>query len=462
MTTFAASVTIVDLPAGTTVTGNELFEAVQTSNSVGQSVQLSLTQMLSLPSANSFVKTVGTSLATTGTTTAIVAFVANAGIGSTQLGALAVQQSNITSGAVGSTQLGALAVQQSNITSGAVGSTQLANNAVGTAQLATSIGLTGTLSVIGTASFSGGIVATGTLNQVGTSILTGVFNVVGTTLFTSAFGVVGTTQFTSSFNVNGTANFTSTFFNVVGTATFTSDFNVIGSATFTSNVFQVIGTTQFTSNIFGVVGTSIFTGSLVLASQSSGVANFLQVSATGVVGTASPNFVLLNTLLPNNVASTNDTSSFTSTYRNYLVMFDNVCPATQTTTLQITLATSGSAFTTSGYVSIAQINVSSVLVTDTSTAALLLTGTRSTTQLQTSTVNGVNGYIRLFNPSGSVANKALEGRVTYPTPGALGTTTLAMSVVNGMFSNASPVTGINFAFNSGNIQTGTIRIYGMT
>jgi hypothetical protein len=46
MTTFAASVTIVDLPVGTTVSGLELFEAVQTFGGVGQSVQLSLTQMM--------------------------------------------------------------------------------------------------------------------------------------------------------------------------------------------------------------------------------------------------------------------------------------------------------------------------------------------------------------------------------------------------------------------------------
>ena len=41
---FAASVTIVDLPLGTTVTGIELLEAVQTTNGVGQSVQLSVNQ----------------------------------------------------------------------------------------------------------------------------------------------------------------------------------------------------------------------------------------------------------------------------------------------------------------------------------------------------------------------------------------------------------------------------------
>ena len=40
--------TIVDLPAGTTVSGLELFEAVQTVSGIGQSVQLSLSQMMAV------------------------------------------------------------------------------------------------------------------------------------------------------------------------------------------------------------------------------------------------------------------------------------------------------------------------------------------------------------------------------------------------------------------------------
>lgn len=46
MTTIPAVVTIPDLPAGTSVTGTELFEAVQTSGGVGNSVKLTLSQMV--------------------------------------------------------------------------------------------------------------------------------------------------------------------------------------------------------------------------------------------------------------------------------------------------------------------------------------------------------------------------------------------------------------------------------
>jgi len=656
MTTFAASVTIVDLPVGTTVTGAELFEAVQTSNNVGQSVQLSLTQMMTLgglptggatgtilnKSSGSNYSTqfsnitnfvaVGTALATTGSATSIVAYVPNQ----------------------------------------AILSTQIANNAVGTNQIASSLGIASTLSVgtnlnvlgtatiagietvTGTATFNGGIVGNGTLNIIGVSTFTGnisaivngttgfdvnygttnatsinsaaspirligptngfpalllqaygsgfpflgqsvasgtvsapspvatgsvigafnnsvyngsgysiasqivanalnqpsatdnsgymdfkatpsggtsplevmriqasggvsigtttdpgigklvvnsgilvnsgtvtftsAFNVNGTALFTSgAFGVVGTTQHTGTFNVvgtstltgsffvNGTTLFTSSSFGISGgPSVFTSNLTVVGSAQYTSGTFGVNGSAQqFTSSgTFGinaattifttalsVIGTTNITGAFVLGNNNT--TGVLVSSGTGVVSAAG-GLVLLNTLSPSAIASIADTSSITSAYRNYLIMMDTVCPATQTTTLQITLATSGTAYTTAGYVSIAQTNVSSIIVTDTTTAVWLVNGTRSTTQLQTSTVFGVSGVIKLLNPSSSTNAKTMIGQVTFPTPGAIGTTTVAQAEINGYFNNAAPVTGINFAFNSGNIATGTIRIYGLT
>lgn len=59
MTTFAASVTIVDLPVANTLTGAELFEAVQTSGfSTGQSVQVSLNAMKTAIFSNFFNSTV--------------------------------------------------------------------------------------------------------------------------------------------------------------------------------------------------------------------------------------------------------------------------------------------------------------------------------------------------------------------------------------------------------------------
>jgi len=54
MTTFAASVTIVDLPAGTTLGGTELFEAIQTTGGVGQSVQVQANLIANLVATSAF------------------------------------------------------------------------------------------------------------------------------------------------------------------------------------------------------------------------------------------------------------------------------------------------------------------------------------------------------------------------------------------------------------------------
>ncbi len=371
----------------------------------------------------------------------------------------------------------------------------------------------GAFNVIGTATFTGIHNVIGTTNFTGGAfnLTTVAFNVNGTALFTSAqFGVVGTATFTSNaFNVIGTTNFTggawnatAVGFNVNGTTTFTAArFGVIGTALFTANLFNVVGTSQFTggggfnvngtalftSGTFGVVATSLFTGTFGIVGTtlvtgivgvvgSSILTGTLTVSGTTVltsvgtgvlianagIVTSAGGMVLLATLSPNNVASTNNTSVFTSAYRTYEITFDNICPATQTTTFQMTVSTTGNAYVSGGYISVAMCNVSSVIVTDTSTSVLLLSGVRATTQLLTSTLQGLSGSIKLFNPAATTYNKHIVGATSFATPGAIATTTLAQVQVNGQFNLSTALNGVNFAFSSGNIQTGVIKIYGQT
>ncbi len=378
--------------------------------------------------------------------------------------------------------------------------------------------LTGTYNVIGTSAFTGG-----NFNVNGTTQFTStLFNVAGTTTFTAAqFGVIGTATFTANaFNVVGTTNFTGGAFNATavginfnGTTTFTAArFGVIGTALFTANLFSVVGTSQFTgvtniagttnitgfltnvgtaqftggsflvngsalftsgtfgivgttlvTGIVGIVGSSILTGTLTVSGTTvlTSVGTGVLIANAGIV-TSAGGLVLLATLSPNNVASTNNTSVFTSAYRTYEITFDNICPATQTTTFQMTVSTTGNAYVSGGYISVAMCNVSSVIVTDTSTSVLLLSGVRATTQLLTSTLQGLSGSIKLFNPAATTYNKHIVGATSFATPGAIATTTLAQVQVNGQFNLSTALNGVNFAFSSGNIQTGVIKIYGMT
>ena len=75
----------------------------------------------------------------------------------------------------------------------------------------------------------------------------------------------------------------------------------------------------------------------------------------------------------------------------------------------------------------------------------------------------MNGFIKIFNPSATNNIKFVTGQTSFQTPGGPGQNTLAMANTNGYWANtANPLTGIAFLFSSGNIQTGTIKIYGMT
>jgi len=288
----------------------------------------------------------------------------------------------------------------------------------------------------------------GTATVTGTTILNGGLQVSGTALVTGTFGQVGTSLLTGLFGVQGTAAFTGTH-------------GIVGTTLVTGRV-GIFGTTLVTGQL-GIVGTILATGAFILGNNGTGV---LVSSSTGVVTASSTAgaIALLNTLTPSGVASTNDTTSFTSTYKNYLITFENITPSVNTTTLQMQFATTGSAFISGSYVSVAQINVSSLVVTDTSTTVMLLTGTRATTAMQTSTLYGFNGAIRLFDPANAVFRKSIVGEVTYAGAGAaVGTTTLAQGIINALFDgNSNAITGVNFSFNSGNIATGTIKIYGIS
>lgn len=598
MTTLPAVVRIVDLPVGTTITGAELWEVVQTSGGVGLSVQLPVTAIMTTSLG---------ALPTGGNTAQILNKTSATNFAATWSGITSFVSVNTASALVTSGTGTAVVI---GIPSGGITSTQIANNAVGTNQLASSLGIasslsigtiltvggtatfngtaifnstaifsgttvfsaginvtgtaliTGTLGVVGTAQFTGshnifgttivtgifgvvgtslftsgsfGVVGTslftsGAFGVVGTTLVTGIVGVVGSALVTGSFGVVGTSQFTGLVNVLGTALITGTFGNV-GTATFTSNaFNVVGTASFTSGAFNVNATTNFTAGAFNIIGTTNITGIVNVVGSATFTGGRFGVNATsnftgivnivgttnitgafnqngtsmmtgvfGVVGTATftgvfnvvgttnitglvtlstytagvlvssstgvisnqGGMVLLNTLSPSAVASTNDTTSLTGAYRNYFIALENVCPATNTTNLQLQLATSGSNFIAASYFSQAFVfNVAASF----STSVILLSGATATSSVGTSTVNGVSGFFYLFGPSSTNTKKRITGVTSYTIAAAAdSTTTVGLATLGGNYDGTTaPVTGVNFLFSSGNIATGIIRIYGMT
>jgi hypothetical protein len=188
-----------------------------------------------------------------------------------------------------------------------------------------------------------------------------------------------------------------------------------------------------------------------------------QILGLGSTGAAQwvGGMVLLNTLLPSNVATVGDTTSLSSTYFNYMVTFANVAPATNSAVFQLQVATTGSTFISGGYFSIAQGVVGAGGVTDTNTTVILMSGSRATNTVGNATTYGVNGSILIFNPSGAAARKQVHGSVSYLNGTTSGLGDQYFMNVFGYQDSTNAVTGLQFSFNSGNIQTGTIRIYGM-
>lgn len=445
--TIPAVVTIPDLPLGTTITGTELIEAVQTTlGGAATSVQLTLSNVVSnlggLPTTSvtgqvlqslgsSFTATwvapssfiaVGTGLALSGSTSLTLSLATGAGPSVLGVAATATASPLLIVGT------GAQVLRVND------GGTGLAFGAV---NLGSSAAVTGILPGANVTAVN--LATTGAGGVQGGLPLTSITTIPALSVLANASSGVG----------NATA--------VVGTANQLLAVNPAATAVIFSSV---------SSYIDNAIGSS--QGAILYRNAATWV--ILPAGSTGQLlqtlgAAANPQWVggmvLLNTLSPNNVATVGDTTSLTSTYRNYMVTFENVVPAT-TATLQLQIATSGTTFISGGYVAQAQVNVSSVFVTDTSATAIILSGTRATTQIGSTTTYGLFGSISIFNPANAVFRKQIVGDVSFLTPGASGTTTFAQSQIAGYYDGASnAITGLQFAFSAGNIATGTIRVYGL-
>lgn len=164
--------------------------------------------------------------------------------------------------------------------------------------------------------------------------------------------------------------------------------------------------------------------------------------------------VLLNTLTPSSQATADDQSSFTSTYNSYEIEFENVLPATNNVTLRFRVEVGGS-FQTANYTTYFSYFGSSATVLGGETSALQISATNSTGN---GSGLGVSGTVKLFNPAGTSNYKAMIAH--FWTPSAASSSGLPGTSGGQYGGGTGAITGIRFLFSSGNIASGTIRIYG--
>ena len=162
-------------------------------------------------------------------------------------------------------------------------------------------------------------------------------------------------------------------------------------------------------------------------------------------------------------ASSSATVSFTnisSTYDTYMITFNRVVPATNNVQMRIRTSTDNGSTYDSGasdykYAIISLAADSTNYNTASTASSFVLINNPTITS--TATSGGLNGTLNLFNPS-SVSQKQYFWNTTHVDAGPA----LNMTYGSGNTAIIADVDAIQFYMSSGNIASGTFRLYGIT
>lgn len=181
-------------------------------------------------------------------------------------------------------------------------------------------------------------------------------------------------------------------------------------------------------------------------------------SGTCATDTAYGGKKLLATLTASNSATLSDTTNITGSFSTYELVFTAIIPATNGAAPQLQVR-SGGTFQSTGYLN-ACADIAGAVATCTANTVNLSTSLNSTatdaTNNPKNTTPGMSGTVRFYNPSASQIT-IFNVQMGYLNAA----NAAAFSIINNGFWNTSGViTGFQFAFNTGNITSGTIKIYG--
>ncbi len=213
---------------------------------------------------------------------------------------------------------------------------------------------------------------------------------------------------------------------------------VLCGGTTTTNPFQSIAS----------VGTS---GQILTSNGASALPTFQ--AASGVGGS----LTLIQTQNASNVATISFTTGITSTYRRFIMLIDNMQPVTTSTTLTMQVSTDGgSNYLNTGYV--ARVNVtnsSAVFASASNTTAFQLS---FTTDISNSSTLKYNAMI-VFYDFTTGGTPAISGIGTYQSVSASSPDYVYQY---GYGPVTITVNAFQFAMSSGNINTGTFSLYGVS
>lgn len=162
--------------------------------------------------------------------------------------------------------------------------------------------------------------------------------------------------------------------------------------------------------------------------------------------------VLINTLTASSSATLSDTTSLTSAYNEYDIVFENVIPATANVNGQLLVHTSGS-FPSTNYLSDVMLHQGTTVSAGGTTTFIQFTAASANIS---NAGPGVSGTFTIFNPSQSSTPKMIVGQVGYYS----GSTVFGMTQSGFWNGGNGAIDGFQLSFSSGNIASGTIKIYG--
>lgn len=249
-------------------------------------------------------------------------------------------------------------------------------------------------------------------------------------------------------NVNANGKVEVTGINATGTPSASTA--LLGNGTWGTVTTSPAGSTgQVQYNNAGAFGAiSSGTSGQVLTSAGSGSAPTWSTPSAGAL------VFISSQTVTSAVASVDFTSGISSTYDDYVVYFDDVTPTGTGVNMRLRLYKSG-AFQTTNYSSSYGSLKTTINSGGTNAGTYIY---MSDSQIDNSQ-SVVNGTCTFFSMNSTLGNRATAvGQLFY---NALSSSAQSTVVFGGNQSTAAATTGFQFFFSSGNINSGTFRLYGV-
>ena len=192
----------------------------------------------------------------------------------------------------------------------------------------------------------------------------------------------------------------------------------------------------------------------VLTTDGSGVLSFADA------GGGSWNLISTTTISSDATVSV---TGMDSTYKNYVMMLNNIHPSDNNIHLQARAIIGGSPYTTGNYFSIVEHsrtgNASNDF--DNNEGITYWTLTHDGNGMGNSASDSMNMIINIYNPSDTTFEKHIQTQATYNHNIVNNMTSRSYSL-NAIHSISSAITGIQFLPSGGTLDTGTIKLYGIS